>query len=73
MVKARDFGRKIYDIREFRNEAAHGGNVLDIKKARKARDTVYIRTSDSEVLCLANSEEQCYGIIVDLLKWFAKI
>lgn len=71
MLDARNIGKKIYDIRELRNEAAHGRSPLDINRARKAQDVTFIHTPNPDPLCQINIADQCHEVIIELLRWFA--
>ena len=66
----KDIGRKIYEMRELRNEAAHGGKLLDIVRARKAQDVTFIHTPNVDTLTQINIADQCHELIIKLLKLF---
>ena len=71
MNEACEFGRKLFEIKDLRNESAHGGNNLDINKARKAQDVSYIHLPKKDQLCRINIADQCHAEIINLLKWFS--
>lgn len=69
-IKAQDIGNKLFEVRELRNESAHGGNVLGINRARKAQDVTYIHNPNPDNACQINIADQCHKLIISILNWF---
>lgn len=71
LADARKFVKKLNDIRDLRNEAAHGGENLDIDRARKAQDVSYIHYPTRDQKCKIKIADECHAEIINLLKWFS--
>ncbi|WP_155838101.1 hypothetical protein [Butyrivibrio sp. FCS014] len=47
-VLVREIFKEINKIKDLRNEAAHGGEILPYEKAKKAQDVVYIHSPNPD-------------------------
>lgn len=70
IADVKNVSEKIYDIRKLRNEAAHGGSLLDINRAKKAQDVTFLHTPNPDSLCQINIADQCHELIIELLQLY---
>lgn len=69
-VKVRDIGKYLFSMKNLRNDAAHGGNRLDINKARKAQDVVYKHKPLSDQSIIISETDECHKLLILIMELF---
>jgi len=69
-IVTQNIGKMIFEIKDLRNEAAHGGEVLDVIKAKKAQDVSYIHHPYPDPQCRINMADNCHKLILNIMNLF---
>ena len=61
---------RILETKDLRNEAAHGKDLLDINRAKKAQDVSFIHEPSPDVVCQIGLADNCHKLIIEILELF---